>query len=614
MRYDSHFARQGPRHNQDRQRNNSSNNNNGSNNKPREKAPRAPNAVNLGRLAEVLDFDLLSAGLGVSEETLRGMVDGRSGFLEGPYLMHIVQRLDQIGMPAKWLDQPNAPITPEYLTGLRHAAADSLTKAPIRRCNFKKLSEAFNERLDLLADALELSSNSIQEINAGRLLFDDQRYGHINPRLMAAGFPNGWLESADSVLTDELNAALATYGETAYERELEELHATASQVYVAAVDAVPAAAPIAITESNELAAAPQPVKSKENDMSTREQNEKTSGQKVGGKAGAVGRPVGSNPPVATAATASPSRPPFALGGDKVVGRPIAAVGRPVVNSLPAANTQVDTGTPPELTTGSTGAEGTPPFAQGSDVVSIRRMSALDQLLEESRRGAKMTLWRDILNSSLPTAGNIRRGRARFRDDLVEKTEKALNLPKGWLDNPVFPPPTLAAWVTNKDVPMPTSYEEALAQLDLLTTTTPAAAAEPAASVEPAVAGNQVRKSKKGQTGLSTTPAAQPPAAVEQTHDIASLNRMAANPGIPVVTEPAAAPVVEPVVANATAASAVTSPSGFTWEPRNGQPLTSAAPLATALGTMIASLSAAGSFTEDDALNLINYIMQQQRKK
>ncbi|WP_407792331.1 hypothetical protein [Pigmentiphaga litoralis] len=89
-----------------------------------------------------------------------------------------------------------APITGQVLKKLKGLAASSEDRTPLRRNNFKRLAQAFGERLEVLADALDMRKGSIVEVTDGRLSLDDERFGHLNPRLMLAGFPNGWLNEA----------------------------------------------------------------------------------------------------------------------------------------------------------------------------------------------------------------------------------------------------------------------------------------------------------------------------------------------------------------------------------------------------------------------------------
>lgn len=199
--------------------------------------------------------------------------------------------------------------------------------------------------------------------------------------------------------------------------------------------------------------------------------------------------------------------------------------------------------------------------------SLRRSAALEQLLESARRGAKVTLWRDLLKSSLGYWGNIRRGQVFLRDQLAKDITTALGLPDGWLDNPEFPPPTLAAWVMNADVPLPG-----------------AAAPASAASAKP-------KTPKAGARTLTAAASMQPPA-----------------PQAPEATPVAATPAPAPAPAQP-AAPVAAAVAGMDWQPAaDAQRVEKLGPLVTALVSVIQDLGLQGKLTEQDALKLLNGFM------
>lgn len=177
-------------------------------------------------------------------------------------------------------------------------------------------------------------------------------------------------------------------------------------------------------------------------------------------------------------------------------------------------------------------------------VSLARAEALEQLFESRPRGVKGLLWKNILGFQLPAWGNIRRGHAKFRNTLADAVEEAMGLPSGWLDNPSYPPATLAAWVTTAGAALPPC---------------------------PAVLETE-------KTGRSTKPA-----------EVAAPAPDAAAP----------APVAAPAPAAQVAAA------GLSWAAAPaGQP----GPICQALISILASKSAAGALTEQEALAILNNLM------
>lgn len=220
--------------------------------------------------------------------------------------------------------------------------------------------------------------------------------------------------------------------------------------------------------------------------------------------------------------------------------------------------------------------------------SIARANALEQLLEGARRGVKVTLWRDLLNSSLPFWGNIRRGAVLFRDDLASAAEQAMGLPQGWLDNPSFPPPSLAAWLNDPNAPLP-----------VVSGVTPPSAPTEASgqAAEPPVAKTKRPYVKKA------VPA--PTVVMAQGHIPAPVP--APVPSGPLAAEPAR------LVASAPSVEAPPSPNVPAATPA---PLVSAAvasqgapgPLCQALMSILSRMAVEGTFTEQDALSMITNLM------
>ena len=606
--------------------------------------PRTARAINLKRLADALEFDLLAAALGVSEVTLRNLTNDRASPQDEHSVVHITQKLQQIGMPATWLDQPNARVFPDNLTKLRRLGSNSDAKAAIRRSNLKKLVDAFPDRMELLADALELVVSGISQILDGRLEFDDQRFGHVNPRLVAAGFPDGWLELSDASLSEEMVAGLEARAVDAYEQDLTELE-TSPGFRPDEVEEEPAA-PVAaagqpveiqpvVEETVEAEAASEDVAPQATPATPttpspatpvlRRRARKTSAapavqltllaepeSAVAPSPAIIMKEETAMPKTQAPAKKGPAIPPFAgkkpagapagggmsaslqaglrrVGATSTRGRP-AGVKAAAPAPAPVAKKVVVKKAAKAATGAATkpAAAAKPAYVRGQDKPSTERSQAradaIDRLMENSRRGAKVTLWRDFLGKSLPFAGNIRRGVAMFSDDMANLAEEALGLPNGWIDDPVFPPPsTLAAWVMDASVPLPTPKK---------------ASAGPAATKPKLVP-------VKGKVSMQMAPptaanAARPPFAAGHqvvSHQMAPGVEMAAAAPVPAPAHVQAAPAVTPVAAE-----------GFTWKPAvHPQASPEPGPLTNALSGVLAQLAKEGTFTEDDALRMINYL-------
>ncbi|KWA84049.1 hypothetical protein WL29_22035 [Burkholderia ubonensis] len=234
-------------------------------------------------------------------------------------------------------------------------------------------------------------------------------------------------------------------------------------------------------------------------------------------------------------------------------------------------------------------------------MSLARAEALEKLLDDARRGAKVTLWRDILGSSLPFWGNIRRGAVLFRDELARGVEQAMGLPDNWLDHPKFPPKTMAAWVTDPTAPVPTALEAQAAANDAQTADAGAAEAPtpaPAAATKTAGAKPSVTKPFARQT------APQPP-------KVTMTKAPAAPPTLPGATMAAQAPATPAatpahVQTHAPAATAAAPEAPQVAAPGVGMPTAgNASPMVTALLALIQARMSAGTFSDADAMKLIH---------
>lgn len=636
--------------------------------------PRTSRAVNLKRLASELDYDLLAAALGVSETTLRNLTNDRAQAQDEQGVVHIVHKLEQAGMPHTWLDQPNARLVPDQLTNLRRMASSSDSKAAIRRANLRKVVDAFQDKLELLADALELAVPSITAILDGQLVFDDQRFGHINPRLVAGGFPDGWLEHSDAKLTSEMIQGLETLATDVLERELAELEESRTQAHVnpepaaaATVDEeplvadVPAEPQVSVVSENAVTptvspapalppfakraaaattapAAPtaQPTRAAPPALPSAQQHELPLAP--------INQPIeepvmAKTPPAAkkgmpstTAKPGSKAPPPPALSASALAGlqhRSHAAKSklRDKVGIGPK-NAQPKPHAVKRTAPAKTGA-----FVRGKDVLtkeqSLARAEALNKLLDNSRRGAKVTLWRDLLGSSLPFWGNVRHGTATFQDVLATRAEQALGLPENWLDNPSFPPASLAAWVTDPTVPLPKPAAADGAPPATGKATRGAAASGTAqqtaqdtahkstASLKGApmprlpragTAGTQPA-AEPGVTAPTATPATQASAAPAATPPRLKRTSQASRQQAATAQEPDNTPVAPATTPEVAGPAPAPAPgAGFTWRPvANPKSVATPGPLTQALSGVLTELALEGRFTDDDALRLINFL-------
>lgn len=235
----------------------------------------------------------------------------------------------------------------------------------------------------------------------------------------------------------------------------------------------------------------------------------------------------------------------------------------------------------------------------------------------ARRGAKACLWRDLLGKSLPYSGNVKNGAIRIHNPFADEITDLLGLPRGWLDNPTFPPASLSAWVMNRDIPLPTTREQALGAATAKTPVQPVVRPQPVpkqASL-PTIPGKSAAKVRGvASAGRAITPKTTAAASATVTTPPATPRTpVPATPARPAVAPPAPAP--KPV-ATAPATAAIEQPAGaaaagYVWTP-NAAPQAQAqpGPLAAILIDQLQQMAKAGTFTERDALNLLHYLMNQ----
>lgn len=643
--------------------------------KPR--APKTPKAINLSRLAKELEFDLLASALGVPEKTLRNMVDGREHTMDDRHVIVMENRLYEMGIPTDWLDQPYTRILPEYLERLIQRAAQSPDKAATRRRNFKKVVDAFKDRLTLLADALDVVESSLINVSEGHLDLDNNRFGHLNMHLYQAGFPDAWLEQADAELTPEMIAGLEAKAVDSYERDL--VAEEEEQAYVANPQVTPEPVTVTTTEptpeplSSSTTPIEEPVMAKPTQHEIPEfamagvkpaadtasapnalskiprsvvADEGVSVTRRGrGRSTAVAAETVNGPSVTVktsklkAAAESPQPAPEA----STVARPPKVV---QVNRTEFAKTEKSERKKPVVRKAIRGSL--------TKEQSAKRAAALQKLMDEARYGLSATLWRDLMGFSQAYWGNIRRGPAKFNNDLAVQVEELLSLPAGWLDNPVFPPASLAAWVKDENLPRPRNKAEALqmAKASAAEALVSPEVAVPAAAEQSAPATKGSKKSfkpyAKAQVPAPTvilpqSDNAKPPFILAASAPVASPAVSAPAPAPaskpvraakakPVVSQPSAVAATPAATVSAPAATApvpaatpqITAPAPveaaplpaaagavFQWRPSESpEPIVAPGPLTQALTTVLNRFAMEGKFTEDDAMRLLYFMMQQ----
>lgn len=608
----------------------------------------------LTKISQEVDLDLMESALAISGDAIREIISGRNPGSERTYSAHIEHRIAHTPILSRWFASPDAPFTKELNNQLKFLASTSQRRDGLRRENFKQIAKAFSDDIYVLADALQLAESGVLRIISGELEFDDQRFGHINPLLVAAGFEDGWLELANPSLSDSMIQRLRQMADEEFNDSTEvgvatESHVIAAQNSEIAETSVSENSGVVVAkseiEANNTASAPNDVlQVKETVMAkttAKPTPKATSGAPHVAAAASrtalltrgalsAGRSILSGPAgtpkpipaaagiIAAAAASAPKAGPVVT--HKVSRVPAAAPVAPVAPA-PAATPETTTTAHSAATAAAAGKSLAPAGAKAKATtapakkaaklskgvakagrkaapaatapaaptvaptiesgrvnqaksddsaekqISLARAAALEELLATSRRGAKVTLWRDLLNSSLPVWGNIRRGQVLLRDSKANEITAHLGLPTGWLDNPVMPPPTLAAWVTDPLVPLPTAANSKQQGLDLA----------PAAD----------------KTTAQTTAASAP--------------RKAA--AAPAATQPAEA-ATTPAAAPATSATvAPTAGTAINWKPATqAKPVETVGPVGTALLSVVGGLMKDGQFTEADALSMLNYFM------
>lgn len=604
---------------------------------------RSQRALNLERLAKLIGTDGVAAALVLREEVVKGALAGREQ-LRPEQLEHINFHLADAGFPPNWLETKGGPLTPDMEAALRDMAAISTQKAPIRRINFKRLVDAFANRKELLADALEVLPATLNNIVEGTALFDEHRMGHLNPKLYKAGFPDGWLEQGNPELKEEWLQGLETLAADTYEEAL------------SATDQVVKPEPLVITDKANTESSvrmgpqttrvttitanlTQPVKTQEEpQVATTSAKKAPTKAKAPAKAKAkaaetpapaatglsrgalsAGRGVGAalkqalgvKSSAKPAAAAPVEQPPAATPAPTETAAPVAQAAKPAVTKKPAVAKkpapQPAAQATAEAPKAKTASESTDKISKEQSLI---RAGNLEQLFTTARRGAKVCLWRDLMKKSLPYAGNVKSGAILLRDPLANEITTLLGLPEGWLDNATFPPATLFEWVTNPNIPLPTSREDALSGATKPVSVVKPAPVQAALPSIPTASAAKIRAVAAAGRAIPGAKAQKPGA---QAAKPAAPAAPAAAPAPAPAATPPVAPQVQAAAPAPTPAAAPAIPvagqAAFAWTPAaNPQPVAAPGPLTQVLVDQLQKMAVAGTFTEQDALQLLYYMM------
>lgn len=594
-----------------------------------------PQVGNLRKISRVLSPDLLAAALGTTEEILSKIMEGRDPNLSDSYEVYFSSRLEEAGLPSTLLRTPDASITPAHIKALRDIATTSENKAPLRRVNFRKLVAAFQNDLGILEDALEMTSNSILGIASGELEVNEQRDSHISPRLLQAGFIPNWLEDGkEESLTPEQIEGIKKLAKEVHDEEEEAffISQSAALEHYNTIDS-PAKHEVNEAESEEVAEI-------EIEPKLEEATKESSGPTTFAPKGYVSNPKAlplrevftkmdspndNKEKEMVKTVQKPSIDPSLRRAAAQVGRPMTRPVRPAKAtpqesaSAPAVSHKIDTPAP-ETKKVAAPSPSTPVEAKekpsnvkrsglsAEQEATASRVLGLEKVFEVARRGVKASLWRDILQIPATIWGNMRRGTAIFHDEHARKAEQAFGLPEGWLDAPTEELPKLANWVTDVDAPRPMSFEEAIASQtnsSVKKSTSVKEASKPV-SKETVASAPSVKKERQPE-------AVQEEIALEEAAPQEEIIPSAPTPSpeqVKKTQQPAAKEAQQPEVKEAIQepSPAFSSPTeGFAWTPSPKDPQEAVGPITGALLSVITELSKEGSFTDIDALTLLNHL-------
>ena len=446
-------------------------------------------STNLRKLVDVMDIDLLSTSLGLRESVLRDILSGRDN--GDSYRQFIEQKLDEAGFASRWLDRANAQVFPDQISELKQLASVSTQKAPLRRNNLKTLLLAFDGKLDTLADALEVVPESLLKVADGALVLDDQRFGHFNPKLVEAGFPDCWLDLPQAKVDESWAQGLEKMAADQYEAYLSANDPPAVAYTIAAEPAataqISAAGPeeeihvlpptptviSTLTTANVMSTPPIPATLKPaatpkasivgaifGSKKTADFLEKKATKAVSPTQ--IALPLTPEPQEMPVATAAPGQaiqlkgaPPPAVA--KAFSKdPAATVNSASIQASQAAHAAKVAAPVPAPTSGPVARAGMPTKNEvkvQAQATSLLRAQRLEELMLHTRRGLRTFIWNDILSKSLPHFYNIKAGKAAFTDEMQAGITQALGLPAGWLDDPKGDVTVGGSWIYSKDMPL-----------------------------------------------------------------------------------------------------------------------------------------------------------------
>ena len=572
--------------------------------------PRSQLVINLRKLVDLMDIDLLSASLGIRESMLRDILSGKDN--GDDYRQFLSQKLDEAGFTHNWLDRSNAQIFPDQIKELRLLASSSAHKAPLRRDNLKTLMAAFDGKLDILADALEVVPNALLKVAQGELVLDDQRFGHFNPVLMRAGFPDGWLDSAQAKI------------EAKWTEKLTAMAMDQCEAYLSKMDVPPPKQLPAISVN-----APNPQKTNSiivslpssSTLSERtpimpvsfletKSQPSTKGQAPGSSLTSLASQLaGKAPPVLRGAT-SPAPLPD-LNSPKLplnVGAIKGAHTLQAIPEVPAVSVKAAAPLAP-----------TPHETMSETSVEKLRTQRLEALLEKGRRGIRSYLWVDCLKKSLAFSYSLDKGKVAFTDQLAQEITKALGLPAGWLDTANAPITLAAPWVFDKTTGFPSLDGDSFAQTQATASTTLPAPLKKISQLKP-LPKPMAEKPQVAQVAQTSAPEVQQPlpfsAEQKQEEPITAPAAIVAQPVLRAAIQspsevrapaiaahappPASVPLSVAVAAPPVAASEQASPPPSFLEVPAGE----LGPLARVLLHTIELQARQGKLTEKQALEII----------
>lgn len=571
-------------------------------------------SLNIRKLVDVMEIDLLSASLGIRESVLRDILSGKEN--GDTYRQFLEQKLDEAGFASHWLDRANAQLFPDQIKELKLLASTSTQKAPLRRNNLKTLMLAFDGKLDILADALDVVQNSLLKVAEGELILDDQRFGHFNPRLVEAGFPDGWLDLPQAKVEDEWAQGLVRMAADQYESYLSSVEEKQNTLPLLAVSSTPsitsnitmATNPVTpgskVDTASMISNAPPPVagKGKNSLLSSifapRNPQAKPIRDPEIDKSQELA-PTPASAPVKTESAPTEKATPYVLKGSTppTLSKKTAEVAAPVKADVfgragtamsPAAIMQ-------EAQRKEQAQQQQTPKASKADTVSSLRAARFEALMDKAHRGLRTYIWHDLLQKKLAHFYSIKEGVNRFTDEQANAITQALGLPQGWLDDPQGDLMIALPWVYDKSLPM------VLGGVKTTTAEEVAKAVAPYVLPKPAKIITQLKPAKEEKAGKAKPVAEKVAAKPEVISAMPEVKReevkeVVAAPAAPVASAPVvAAPVVQAVSAPATAAPMLAAAS---------QAKGNLGILVTALLNTIELHALQGKFTEQDALDLI----------